>query len=192
MGLERQSGHIKLTVEWKFSYTLFDSFILLYSFDSYIHSFICSTVFQLIKPPPWVFFTFFKFYKWYQIAQHTTYVFTVLKFPFTKIWTTLRSLKMFSSDVKRFNKVNSLCIGFTFNFLFNFFSLWVFFCDHSRFKSQQGKGKAMSLTPLYHFHPLHRYLDIRREITAKISLLRVKSLILLLAFHHTWTLKREG
>ena len=41
-----------------------------------------------------------------------------------------------------------------------FFSIWVFFHEHSQFTGQQGKVEAISLTPLYHFHPLHRHLDI--------------------------------
>ena len=32
--------------------------------------------------------------------------------------------------------------------------------------SQQGKGETISLTPLYHFHPPHRHLDISQVITA--------------------------
>ena len=36
-----------------------------------------------------------------------------------------------------------------------FFSFWVFFHENSRFTGLQGKGKAISLTPLYYFHPLH-------------------------------------
>ena len=31
------------------------------------------------------------------------------------------------------------------------------------------EGKAISLTPLYHFHPLHRHLDIHRAITGESS-----------------------
>ena len=38
-----------------------------------------------------------------------------------------------------------------------FFLIWVFFHEHSRFTGQQGKGEAISLSPLYHFHPFHRY-----------------------------------
>ena len=41
------------------------------------------------------------------------------------------------------------------------FSTWAFFHAHSRFTGQQGKGEGIYLTPLYHFHPLHRHLDIR-------------------------------
>ena len=40
----------------------------------------------------------------------------------------------------------------------------------------QGKGRgATSLTPPYHFHPLHRHSDITRAITAKSSPLCVTS-----------------
>ena len=50
-----------------------------------------------------------------------------------------------------------------------FFSIWVFFHEHSRFTGQQGKGEGIYLTPLYHFHPLYRHLDISRAITAESS-----------------------
>ena len=50
-----------------------------------------------------------------------------------------------------------------------FSSIWVFFHVHSRFTGQQGKGEALCLTPLYHFHPFHRHLDISRAITAENS-----------------------
>ena len=50
-----------------------------------------------------------------------------------------------------------------------FSSIWVFFDVHSRFTGQQGKGEALCLTPLYHFHPFHRHLDISRAITAESS-----------------------
>ena len=51
--------------------------------------------------------------------------------------------------------------------LFFFFSIWVFFQEHSRFTRQQGTGEGIYLTPLYHFLPLHRHLDISRAITAE-------------------------
>ena len=35
-----------------------------------------------------------------------------------------------------------------------------FFHKHSRITGLQGKGEGISLTPHYHFHPLHRHLDI--------------------------------
>ena len=58
-------------------------------------------------------------------------------------------------------------------FFFFFFSIWVFFHEHSRFTGQQGKGDGIYLTPLYHFHPLHRHLDISRAITAESSPLHI-------------------
>ena len=48
-----------------------------------------------------------------------------------------------------------------------FFSIWVFFHEHSRFTGQQGKGQATSLTPLSHFHQFHRHLEINWAITAE-------------------------
>ena len=37
------------------------------------------------------------------------------------------------------------------------------------FTGQQGKGDAISLTPLYHFHPLYRHLEVHQAITAESS-----------------------
>ena len=57
-----------------------------------------------------------------------------------------------------------------------FFSIWIFFHEHSRFIGEQGNGEAISLTPLYHFHPLHRqlgHLDISLAITTEISPLHI-------------------
>ena len=47
--------------------------------------------------------------------------------------------------------------------------------QHSRFTGQQGKGEGIYLTPLYHFHPLHRRLDISRVIAAGSSPLHIAS-----------------
>ena len=52
---------------------------------------------------------------------------------------------------------------------FCFFFIWVFFHDHSRITGLQGKGGGISLTTHYHFHPLHRCLDISWAITAESS-----------------------
>ena len=38
--------------------------------------------------------------------------------------------------------------------------------EHSQIKGLQGKGEDISLTSHYHFHPLHRHLDISPAITA--------------------------
>ena len=56
-----------------------------------------------------------------------------------------------------------------------FFSIWVFFHEHSRITGLQGKGEGISLTPHYHFHPLHGHLDISWAITAESSLLHIAS-----------------
>ena len=47
--------------------------------------------------------------------------------------------------------------------------IWVFLHQHFLFTGQQGKGEAISLTPLYHFPPLHRLLDISQAITAEFT-----------------------
>ena len=51
--------------------------------------------------------------------------------------------------------------------------IWVFFHEHSRITGQQGKEEAISLTPPYHFIPLHRHLGISRSITAQSSSLQI-------------------
>ena len=56
---------------------------------------------------------------------------------------------------------------------YNFFFYLGFIYGHPRFTGQQVKGKGISLTPLYHFHPLHRHLDISRVITAESSPLHI-------------------
>ena len=54
-----------------------------------------------------------------------------------------------------------------------FLYLFFVFHDYSRFTGQQRDGEAISLTPLYHFHPLHRYLNISWVITARSSPLHI-------------------
>ena len=56
-----------------------------------------------------------------------------------------------------------------------FFSIWVFFHEHSWFTGQQGNRVGIYLTPLYHFHLLHRYLDKCWAITAESSSLHTVS-----------------
>ena len=56
---------------------------------------------------------------------------------------------------------------------FFFLFIWVFFHEHSLFTGQQGKGEGIILTPLYHFNPLHRHLEISRAITAESSPLHI-------------------
>ena len=59
---------------------------------------------------------------------------------------------------------------------FVFLSIWVFFHELSRFTGQQTKGEGVYLTPLYHFHQLHRHLDISRATTAESPSLHIASI----------------
>ena len=54
-------------------------------------------------------------------------------------------------------------------------SIWFFFHKHSRFPGQQEKEEHISLSPLYHSHPLHSHLDISQTITAESSFLHIAS-----------------
>ena len=58
---------------------------------------------------------------------------------------------------------------------FCFFSIWVFFHEHSRITGLQGRGEDIYLTSHYHFHLLHRQLDISWAITAESSPLHIAS-----------------
>ena len=57
----------------------------------------------------------------------------------------------------------------------SFFSIWVFFHGYSGCTGQQGKEEGIYVTPFYHFHLLHRQLDIIQTITAKSSPLHIAS-----------------
>ena len=50
-----------------------------------------------------------------------------------------------------------------------FFCFLIYLYEHSRFPGHEGKGEGISLTPFYHFHPLHGHLHIIRMITAESS-----------------------
>ena len=56
-----------------------------------------------------------------------------------------------------------------------FFSILVFFQEHSRITGLQGNGEGISLTPHYHFHPFYRHLGIIRAIAAGGSPLHIAS-----------------
>ena len=58
---------------------------------------------------------------------------------------------------------------------FIFIFHWVFFHKHSRLTWQQEKEEAFPLTPLYHFHTIHRHLDISRNNTAVNSTMYIAS-----------------
>ena len=68
------------------------------------------------------------------------------------------------------NSIENLCF---FVFAFVFFTISVFFHEHSRITGLQGKGECISLTPHYHFQPLHRHLNISRAIAAESSPLHI-------------------
>ena len=57
--------------------------------------------------------------------------------------------------------------------IIHLFFIWAFFHKHSPFTGQQGKGQGISLSPLYHFYPLHRHLDISGAINAESSPLHI-------------------
>ena len=49
-----------------------------------------------------------------------------------------------------------------------FFSIWVFFHQHSWITGLQGKREGISLTPYYHFHSLYRHLTMIRVVILNI------------------------
>ena len=88
------------------------------------------------------------------------------------------SVNEFKAKIKFWYPENSSCklcknyiyqIGYTSN-RYHFFSIWVFFHDHSRITGQQENGEGISLTRHYHYHAFHRHLEISRDITAESSL----------------------
>ena len=54
-----------------------------------------------------------------------------------------------------------------------FFSIWVFFHEHSQFTGQQGKGGGYLYNSSLPLPPLQKHLDISRAITAESSALRI-------------------
>ena len=56
-----------------------------------------------------------------------------------------------------------------------FFSIWVFFHEHTQFTGQQEKGKVICLTGLNHFYPLCSYLNISLATKAETTLLHIAS-----------------
>ena len=62
-----------------------------------------------------------------------------------------------------------------YTYIYIYIYIWVFFHEHWRFTGQQAKGEGIFLTPHYHFHLLHRHLDIRRAITTESLRLHIAS-----------------
>ena len=89
------------------------------------------------------------------------------------IWYELNSLSLRDMQVCLF--FDLISFNGTFFFVCFFFSIWIFFHDHSRITGLQGKGEGLSLTPYYHFT---RFTDTlvseRKPLTTKPrSLLRM-------------------
>ena len=84
------------------------------------------------------------------------------QFPLTFLQT-CGGLPLFIAELSYYS-----CVDFFFLSAFSFTTIH---------KSQdcKGRGRGISLTPHYHFHPLHRHLDISRAITAESSPLHIGS-----------------
>ena len=83
-----------------------------------------------------------------------------------------------SSQVIKIVKMRSIF------FFFFFLSGFSFTKIH---ESQDCRGRAdISLTPFYHFHPLHRHLGISREIAAESSPLHIASRWTLVSLSSHW------
>ena len=86
-----------------------------------------------------------------------------------QIWTLFNTFTVPESHKFEQNKTRATGTGYE----HLFFSIWVFFHDHSRTTGLQGKGEGISLTPHYHFHLLHRHLGISQVITVESSPLHI-------------------
>ena len=96
-----------------------------------------------------------------------------------------QSLLIDSSDVEQYHntpsvsrRTNTKCICISFlqftdiimNLSSGLFFIQVLFDELSQFTNSRGtEGEGISLTPLSHFHPLHRQLDIKQVITTGSS-----------------------
>ena len=122
--------------------------------------------FSNIKCPEWfqgyqwrthrVFLVNFEHFQHFEIPNRHSLV-QSQKWNYQKnLWDMFKVNKKDTRTVRRHSSVYYIIV--------NFFSIWVFFHDHSRITGLQGKGEVISLTPHYHFLPLHRHLDISRNI----------------------------
>ena len=88
---------------------------------------------------------------------------------------TLSSIALLILPNSLFAGLTSRNVGLSKKLSSFFFSIWVFFHEHSRITGLQGKGGGIFLTPHYQFHPLYRHLVISREIAAGSSHLHIAS-----------------
>ena len=111
-----------------------------------------------------------------QINSNHMKIFTRIRITF--MWKCLRHIAIFWSLTITKIFENTICYLCRHKILTQkkiFFSIWVFFHNHSQITGLQLKGEDISLTPNYHFHSLDRHLDISRAITAKSSPLHIGS-----------------
>ena len=100
---------------------------------------------------------------WFNTSWHNKMIFSFVKkrvLPWERIYTIRNWIQ---------RKTQNKFLKFYYQPLIFYFYLFIFFHGHSRFTGQQEKDEVISLTPLYHFHPLPRHLDISRAITAASS-----------------------
>ena len=107
----------------------------------------------------WTFYVRYHF----KVLRFCTHLCFPLYFKYSHVSRKWKDCCMINTWDKLWIVVLLLWIAFR-GLIFFFFSTWVFFHEHSRFTGQQRKGEAISLSPLYHFHPLHRHLDISRRL----------------------------
>ena len=103
----------------------------------------------------------------YQYLQHIYLWITYFRYATSKWSIMFKYYFIISLIYCRIRRISS--------FLFRFY-IWVFFDEHSRITGLQGKGESIYLTPHYHFHLLHRHLDISRMITAQSPPLHLASI----------------
>ena len=102
----------------------------------------------------------------------------IINLPFLAPWGLERMLQSLLHLVQKglkFSEVALVAAHCLTGFNMIFFSIWVFFPEHSWIIGLEGNGEDISLTPHYHLHPLRRYLDISRTITAESSPLHIAS-----------------
>ena len=102
----------------------------------------------------------------------------IINLPFLAPWGLERMLQSLLHLVQKglkFSEVALVAAHCLTGFNMIFFSIWVFFPEHSWIIGLEGNGEDISLTPHYHLHPLRRYLDISPAITAESSPLHIAS-----------------
>lgn len=109
----------------------------------------------------------------YVISSKTRGFFKMTKFPFLVILQNIQQ-KLLSPEICLFSfpfyGMHVLLLKHIHNF---FFYIYFFFTNINDSQDDQGKGEVISLTPIYHFHLVHRYLDIIEKGKQIIKLLKI-------------------